>query len=102
MEEPLWWDEEDIAHLDSRSTRYPGAVDIEPAWTREAQTDAHRVTRNPDPKSHGAHLRLIGYSATADLVITVIVDPEDWSGVTAWKISGADLRDYLHPQEPTP
>jgi len=24
----LWWDEEDAAHIRSRSTRYPGATDI--------------------------------------------------------------------------
>jgi len=29
----LWWDEEDAAHIRSRSARYPGAENIEPAWT---------------------------------------------------------------------
>lgn len=76
-------DDEDVAHLRSRSTRYPGAVDIEPIWTLEAQADTHRVIRDPDPKSRVAYVRLIGYSPTADFVITVIVDPDDWSGVTA-------------------
>jgi hypothetical protein len=28
-------------------------------------------------------------------VLTVIVDPDDWSGVTACKTRGADLREYL-------
>lgn len=27
------------------------------------------------------------------------VDPEDWSGVTAWKTRGADLREYLEGKE---
>jgi hypothetical protein len=32
-------------------------------------------------------------------VLTVIVYQEDWSGVTAWKTRGADLRDYLEGKE---
>jgi len=32
-------------------------------------------------------------------VLTVIVDPEDWSGVTAWKTRGVDLREYLEGKE---
>jgi len=63
----LWWDEEDAAHIRSRSTRYPGATDIEPEWTLEAAADPARV----------------------------IIDPEDFSGVTAWKTRGVDLRRYL-------
>lgn len=30
MVDHLWWDDEDIAHIRSRSTRYPGATDIDP------------------------------------------------------------------------
>ena len=26
----------------------------------------------------------------------MIADPNDWSGVTAWKTTGADLHDYLN------
>jgi hypothetical protein len=46
-------------------------------------------------------IRLIGYSPTAGFVITVIVDPVDWAGVTAWKTRGADLRSYLEGKEAT-
>lgn len=91
----LWWDEEDAAHIRSRSARHPGAMDIEPEWTLEAATDPARVVRDPDPKSRAAYTRLIGYSAAAEFVLTVIIDPEDVSGVTAWKSRGVDLRDYL-------
>jgi hypothetical protein len=31
--------------------------------------------------------------------MTVIVDSEDWSGVSAWKTRGADLREYLDRKE---
>ncbi|MEV6322747.1 transposase [Nocardia sp. NPDC051787] len=98
----LWWDDEDAAHIRTRSTRYPGATDIEPAWTLEAAADPHRVVRDPDPKSHVGYTRIIGYSLSAGCVLTVIVDPDDNSGVTAWKTRGADLRDYLESKEAQP
>ncbi len=37
----LWWDEEDAAHIRSRSSRYPGATDIEPDWTLERPLIQH-------------------------------------------------------------
>lgn len=95
MANQLWWDEEDVAHIRSRSTRYAGAVDIEPEWTVQAAADPARVVRDPDPRSRAAYIRLIGYSSAAGFVLTVIIDPDDLSGVTAWKTRGADLRDYL-------
>jgi hypothetical protein len=98
----LWWDEEDAAHIRSRSTRYPGADDLEPAWTVEAAADPDRVTRQPDPRSRVGYTRVIGYSPTAECVLTVIIDPDDSSGVTAWKTRGVDLRDYLSHQETRP
>ena len=57
-------------------------MDIEPEWTLEAAADPARVVRDPDPKSRAAYTRLIGYSAGAAFVVTVIIDPEDFSGVT--------------------
>ena len=95
----LWWDDEDAAHIRSRSERYPGSVGIEPEWTLEAAGDVHRVVRDPDPRSRAAYVRIIGYSPRAGFVLTVIVDPDDWSGVTAWKTRGADLREYLEDRE---
>ncbi|MGH4007012.1 MAG: hypothetical protein ACRDTH_02375 [Pseudonocardiaceae bacterium] len=69
----LWWDDQDAEHIRSRSARYPGADNIEPDWTLEAATDPYRVVHDPDP--------------------------EDWSGVTAWKTRGPDLREYLEGKE---
>ena len=99
MLDGLWWDDEDVAHIRSRSTRYPGADDIEPSWTLEAAADVDRVVRDPDPNSRVGYIRLIGYSPSAGFLLTVIVDPQDWSGVTAWKTRGADLREYLEGKE---
>ncbi len=45
--------------------------------------------------------RLIGYSPSAEFVFTVIIDPEDSSGVTAWKTRGINLRHYLHRRDST-
>lgn len=99
VENTLWWDPADAEHILTRSTRYPGGYDIEPAWTQEAAADTHRIVREPDPKSRVGYTRLIGYSHTAGFVLTVIIDPHDDSGVTAWKTRGADLRDYLEGKD---
>ncbi len=79
----------------------PGAVDVEPEWTLEAADDPRRILRNPDPVSRTGAIRLIGYSPTAGFVVTVIIDPTDWAGITAWKTRGADLRSYLEGKEAT-
>lgn len=99
MRGELWWDDEDAAHIRTRSARYSGADDIEPDWTVGAADGPHRIVRDPDPKSRVEHIRIIGSSPSAGFVLTVIVDPADWSGVTAWKTRGADLREYLEGKE---
>jgi len=65
----------------------------------EAAADPHRLVRDPDPNSRAGYIRLVGYSPSAGFVLTVIVDPVDNSGVTAWKTRGADLRDYLEAKD---
>ena len=80
----LWWDTEDAEHIRTRSARYPGAVDLEPAWTLEAAADPGSSVRQPDPKGRTGYTRLIGHSPSAGAVLTVIIDPYDGSGVTAW------------------
>ncbi|GEP40659.1 hypothetical protein NPS01_43220 [Nocardioides psychrotolerans] len=67
----------------------------------QAAADPALVARNPDPKSKAAYTRLIGYSPAAGFVLTVIIDPHDLSGVTAWKTRGVDLRDYLDRKDTT-
>lgn len=95
----LRWDSEDAEHIRTRSARYPGAVDLEPAWTLEAAADPDSLVRQPDPKSRTGYTRLIGSSPSAGTVLTVIIDPYDGSGVTAWIARGADLRHYLDSKE---
>ncbi|MCA1677133.1 MAG: hypothetical protein LC799_34785 [Actinobacteria bacterium] len=58
-------------------------------------------TRGPRsrPKSRAAYFRLIGYSSGVCFVLTVIIDPQDSSGVTAWKTRGVDLRNYLERKD---
>jgi hypothetical protein len=94
MVDDLWWRDEDADYIRRRGERYPGASGIEPEWTFEAASDPWRVVRDPDPKSHRAAIRIIGYSPSAGFVITVIATPSAHAGVTAWKTSGADLRAY--------
>ena len=92
--EELWWRDEDAEYIRHRSSRYPGATDLEPAWTLEAGADPRCIVLDPDPKSRTGAVRIIGYSASAGFVITIIATGGARAGVTAWKSSGADLRDY--------
>jgi hypothetical protein len=95
----LWWKDVDADYIESPSDRYPGAVDIEAAWTLEAAADPGRITRDPDPRSRRGDIRVIGYSPSAGFVVTVVIRFTDRSGVNAWKTSGADLRAYQEGKE---
>jgi hypothetical protein len=93
----IYWSEEAACHIRTRSSRYPGAVDIEPAWTTEAMDDPEALWFEPDPKSDsGLGIRIIGYSVSARLVVTVIAyrEARRLRGATAWKAGGSDLRAY--------
>lgn len=72
MVDDLWWLDADAKYIQHRTDRYPGAANIEPAWTLEAAADARRIVRDPDPKSRSGAIRIIGYSPSAGFVITVI------------------------------
>jgi hypothetical protein len=91
----LWWDDDGADYIRRRSERYPGATGIEPEWTLEAAADPRRILHDPDPRSRRDAARLIGYSRTAGFVLTVILDPVDGAGITAWKTRGSDLRRYM-------
>jgi hypothetical protein len=97
----LWWDDEDAAHIRSRSVRYPGAENIEPGWTLDAAPTrlAHRVVRDPDPSSRAGCIRIIGVLAGRWVRAHRDRRPGGLVGVTAWKMRGADLRDYLEGKE---
>ena len=90
----LWWRDEDADYIRRRSDRYPGATDLEVDWTLEAAADPRSIIHDPDPKSRSDAVRIIGYSPSAGFVVTIIATGSTHAGVTAWKSSGADLRDY--------
>lgn len=94
MIDDLWWREEDAEYIRRRSDRYPGATDLDVDWTLEAASDPRCVVHDPDPKSRSGAVRIVGYSPTAGFVIRIISTGTTHAGVTAWKSSGADLRDY--------
>jgi len=82
---------------------------VEPGWASEAVHDAHAVWLMPDPASRSGHaVRVIGYSATARAVLTVILvdasaDPAehpdgDWWGSNAWVANQRDQHLYEETQ----
>jgi plasmid stability protein len=73
---------------------YPGATDLEVDWTLEAAADPRSIVHDPDPKSRSGAVRIIGYSPSAGFVVMIIATGSTHAGVTAWKSSGADLRDH--------
>ena len=94
----LHWADEDAAYIRSRSSRYAGALDIEPAWTVEVMADARLVELSPYPTSRVGATGFIGYSPSADKVIVVIAYRDldgDLHGMNAWPASGRDLATYL-------
>jgi hypothetical protein len=48
--EELWWRDEDAEYIRHRSSRYPGATDLEPAWTLEAAADPRRIVLDTGPE----------------------------------------------------
>jgi len=83
----------------TRSARYPAAADIDPAWTVEVVHDPDRLVDEPDPRSaHINSVRIVGYSPTARMVITVVALRDPYGGLhgaSAWQSTGAALRQYL-------
>lgn len=72
---------------------------ITPAEANQAVNDADAVWFDPDPKSKsGLSGRVIGWSHTAEAVLTVILvhteDGEGWYGGNAWPSNAADRRHY--------
>lgn len=78
---------------------------VDPVWATEAVNDPAAYWRDPDPAStSGISIPVIGYSGTADSVLTVILvradaDPlappdGDWWGANAWHANTRDTRIY--------
>lgn len=93
----LYWADDDAAYIRSRSTRYPGAIDIEPEWTLEVLADERLVELSPYPTSRVGASGFIGSSPSAGKVLAVIAYRDldgDLHGMNAWPASGRDLRTY--------
>lgn len=98
MPELINWSADGIDYISSRSARYPGAVDIEPAWTQEVFGDPELIAFEPDPKSRVGAARFIGESQMAGVVLVVVAFRDldgDLHGINAWPASGADLAIYV-------
>lgn len=93
----LWWAEEDADYIRHRSTRYRGALDLEPEWTQEVMVDEHLVELSPYPASRVGASGFIGYSPAAGRVLVVIAYRDldgELHGMNAWPASGRDLATY--------
>lgn len=93
----LWWADEDADYIHSRSARYRGAVDLEPAWTQEVMADEYLVELSPYPASRVGASGFIGYSPSAGRVLVVIAYRDsdgELHGMNAWPASGRDLATY--------
>ena len=70
---------------------------VTPEEADEALTDPQRIVIEPDYNStSGRSVRIIGFSQTADALLTVIVVEDDGVtyGVNAWRSSARDRRIY--------
>jgi hypothetical protein len=88
---------EDADYIRHRSTRYRGALDLEPEWTQEVMVDEHLVELSPYPASRVGASGFIGYSPAAGRVLVVIAYRDldgELHGMNAWPASGRDLATY--------
>lgn len=93
----LEWSDEDAQYIRTRSSRYPGATDIEPEWTQESVDDERCVKLNPYPRSRIRATGYIGYSPSAEHVLVVIAYADldgQIHGMNSWPASGRDLAAY--------
>ncbi|HVX43247.1 MAG TPA: transposase [Mycobacteriales bacterium] len=97
--ERIEWDAKSADHIRTRSDRYEGAIDVAPEWTAEVVVDPDRLVDEPDPNSaHANSVRIVGYSFSAQMVITVVALRDRYGGLhgaSAWKTTGVALRQYL-------
>ena len=96
------WSESAARHL-ARSQRFPGAIDIEVAWTVEAVNDVDAVQVDPYWASRVKALEIIGYSPAAGVVLLVLAYRDldgDLHGMTAWPAAGRALRLYTDGSKP--
>jgi len=87
-------------YIRTRSQRRSSDTDIEPAWADEAFADPDAIVTSPDFASKSGQTdRLVGYSPTARMVVTVIYLRANLIGVNAWKANPSDTRRYWEAQQ---
>jgi hypothetical protein len=75
------------------------AFDVEPEWATEAALDPEGLVGDGRSDS-GETVKVVGYSAGAGRLLTVLLLPKDhpptgeWWGVNAWAASSTDQRKY--------
>lgn len=95
--EDVSWSDEVVHHLRTRTLRYgPGETDLEPEWATEAVFDPWRRLFVPNT---GSSLGLIGWSASARLVLRIWLQPVDlsagvWAGASAAKVKASITNRY--------
>lgn len=92
------WDTADWSHRGEYMYRRHG---IAPDWADEALVDPERVVLEPGPSSKsGQGVRIVGYSASAEFLVTVIVLEHEGIvyGVNEWRANTTDLRRYREEQ----
>lgn len=100
-----WEHRADYIRQRSHRKRQPGEFDVEPEWATEAVLldPPGRLVRDSGSES-GESIEVIGYSVSADRILTVLLVPKDhppsgdWWGASAWAASDADQRDYVQEQ----
>lgn len=90
-------------YIRTRRRRRRDDTDIQPEWATEAAVaDANRLLSTRGSRS-GRSIRVVGWSPSARLLLTVILVPKDlnegeWWGTNAWLADERDGRGY-HEQE---
>ncbi|PZS07923.1 MAG: transposase [Acidimicrobiales bacterium] len=80
--------------------------DVEPEWANEAVDDPDRLVASDPGSKSGESVRIVGYSRSADRILTVIVVPksvtpvsDEWWGANAWASNESDQRKYYEELE---
>lgn len=72
-------------------------MDIDPEWTQEVVDDGHVIELNPHPQSRVRATGYIGFSPSADRVLTIVAYRDvdgDIRDINAWQASGRDRATY--------
>ena len=93
-----WEHRADYIRQRSQRKRSPKEFNVEPEWATEAALDRKRLVGDSGSEK-SVSIQVIGYSAAAGRVLTVLLVPKDhppagdWWGAKAYAASDADERD---------